>query len=70
MVTDVKDLYDWEVFHLETHPLFERVSEEEVKSDPCVTFMSERTDEAKKVIRNEGQIWNAVFRKKNLVTQK
>ena len=66
VVTDVKDLFDWEVSHLESHPLFERVSNEEVKEDPCVKFMSEMTDEAKKVIRNEGQIWNAVFRKKNL----
>ena len=52
VVTDVKDLFDWEVHHLTIHPLFERISEEEVKADPCVTFMSERTDEAKKVIRN------------------
>jgi hypothetical protein len=27
--------------------------------------MREETDEAKKVIRNEGQIWHAVFRKKD-----
>ena len=53
--------------HLEAHPLFERLSEEEVKKDPCVKMMSETTDEAKKVIRNEGSIWNAVFRKKDLV---
>lgn len=32
--------------------------------------MSERTDEAKKVIRNEGSIWSAVFRKKNYISQK
>jgi len=29
VISDVKDLYDWEVEHLELHPLFERVSEDE-----------------------------------------
>jgi len=40
-----------------------RLAEEECKEDPCVRFMREETDEAKKVIRNEGNIWHAVFRK-------
>lgn len=65
-VTDVKELHDWEVEHLELHPLFERVPEEETKDDPCIKFMRSGTDEAKKVIRNEGSIWHAVFRKKEL----
>jgi hypothetical protein len=46
VVTDVKDLFDWEVRHLEEHPLFERVSEEENAKDPCIKHMSEGTDEA------------------------
>ena len=46
VITDVKDLYDWEVEHLEMHPLFEKVGEEETKSDPCIKFMREGTDEA------------------------
>ena len=29
-ITDVKELYDWEVMHLEAHPLFERVPQEEM----------------------------------------
>ena len=29
VITDVKELYDWEVEHLDMHPLFERVSEDE-----------------------------------------
>ena len=29
-ITDVKELYDWEVYHLEAHPLFQRISEEEL----------------------------------------
>jgi len=66
VITDVKELYDWEVEHLELHPLFEKVSEEETKADPCIKFMSEGTDEAKKVIRNEGSMWYAVFRKRDI----
>jgi tRNA (guanine-N7-)-methyltransferase len=26
VITDVKELYDWEVEHLEMHPMFEKVS--------------------------------------------
>jgi len=65
-VTDVKELHDWEVEHLELHPMFERVPEEETKDDPCIKFMTEGTDEAKKVHRNNGDIWHSVFRKKDL----
>lgn len=50
----MKDLFDWEVAHLEEHPLFEKVDEGENKNDPCIDFMTKGTDEAKKVIRNEG----------------
>jgi tRNA (guanine-N7-)-methyltransferase len=55
-VSDVKELLDWNAHHMEIHPLFERVSDEENKNDPCIKFMTEGTDEAKKVIRNEGTI--------------
>lgn len=46
------------------------MNEEENKNDPCIKFMCEGTDEAKKVIRNEGSIWHAVFRKRDLIRQK
>ena len=46
--------------------MFERVSEEEDAEDPCVRAMREGTDEAQKVIRREGQIWHAVFRKRDV----
>lgn len=65
VITDVKELYDWEVEHLELHPLFERIGEEETKADPCIKFMCEGTDEAKKVIRNEGSMWYAIYRKRD-----
>lgn len=70
MITDVKELYDWEVDHLEMHPLFEKVPEEEVKADPCIEFMTKGTDEAKKVIRNDGNMWYAVYRKRDMEKDK
>ena len=50
------------------HPLFERVSVEETEADPCIRFMREGTDEAKKVIRNMGSMWYAVYRKRDLAS--
>jgi tRNA (guanine-N7-)-methyltransferase len=70
VITDVKELYDWEVDHLEMHPLFEKVPDEEVKGDPCIEFMTKGTDEAKKVIRNEGNMWYAVYRKRDMEKDK
>ena len=32
--------------------------------------MSKGTDEAKKVIRNEGSMWHAVYRKRDLTKEK
>lgn len=64
-VTDVKDLYDWNVNFLGNHPLFEEVTGEEKDNDPWVKMMSEMTDEAKKVLRRGLPIWSAVFRKKS-----
>ena len=64
--TDVKELHDWEVAHLEMHPLFERVPEEETINDPCIVHMTQGTDEARKVARNGGQVWHSVYRKRDL----
>ncbi|KAA8644609.1 hypothetical protein EYZ11_007994 [Aspergillus tanneri] len=44
--------------------LFERVSEEELRDDPCVKVMMEETEEGKKVTRNKGNKYVAVFRRK------
>ena len=46
--------------------MFERVDEDAEGDDPCVTAMRSGTDEAQKVIRREGQIWHAVFRKRDV----
>lgn len=43
--------------------LWERVSDEELEKDPCVGVMREETEEGKKVTRNKGNKYVAVFRR-------
>lgn len=43
--------------------LFEKLSDEEVEADPCVRVMREETEEGKKVTRNNGTKYVAVFRR-------
>lgn len=62
-ITDVQDLHEWMVEHLEAHPSFERVGEEELESDECVGVMRMETEEGKKVERNGGQKFVACFRR-------
>ena len=62
-VTDVEDLFEWMTGHLERHPLFQRLSEEELKQDPVVTKLYESTEEGQKVSRAQGQKWSSVFRR-------
>ncbi|KAI0602127.1 putative methyltransferase [Biscogniauxia sp. FL1348] len=62
-ITDVEDLHDWMVQHLEAHPSFERVAEEEQEADPCVGIMRTETEEGRKVERNKGQKFVALFRR-------
>ena len=63
-ITDVKDLYDWNVNYLGTHPLLEEVLGEEKDNDPCVEMLMQ-TDEAGKVKKRGDPVWSAVFRKKS-----
>ena len=65
VVTDVKDLHDWQVSKLEDHPMFEMLTDAENEGDPCIGYMREGTDESRKVKRNGGSIWHAVFRKRD-----
>lgn len=62
-ITDVEDLHNWMVQHLEAHPSFERISDEEQEADPCVEIMKTETEESKKVERNKGQKFVALFRR-------
>ncbi|EME87458.1 uncharacterized protein MYCFIDRAFT_75311 [Pseudocercospora fijiensis CIRAD86] len=62
-ITDVEDLHLWMVEHLAAHPSFERVGEEETEGDVCVSVMRTETEEGKKVERNGGKKFVAVFRR-------
>ncbi len=69
-ITDVEELHQWMAKHFEgeeagdARELWERASQEELDSDPCVKIMSEETEESKKVTRNGGRKFIAVFRRK------
>lgn len=60
-ITDVKDLHEWMVKHLEEHPLFERLSKEWEENDECVEIMRNATEEGKKVERKKGDKFVACF---------
>ncbi|AGO14049.1 AaceriAGR192Cp [[Ashbya] aceris (nom. inval.)] len=60
-ITDVLDLHNWMVEHLNMHPLFERLDEEWLNEDPCVRIMRHATEEGKKVARKKGDKFVACF---------
>ena len=62
-ITDVEALHEWMVQHFEAHPSFERVPAEEEGADECVQIMLRETEEGKKVERNKGQKFVALFRR-------
>ncbi|KAK5168425.1 tRNA (guanine-N(7)-)-methyltransferase (tRNA(m7G46)-methyltransferase) [Saxophila tyrrhenica] len=62
-ITDVEDLHLWMVEHLSGHASFARVGLEEVEGDECVGVMRRETEEGKKVERNGGRKFVAVFRR-------
>jgi len=62
-ITDVADLHNWHVEHISAHPLFERVPEEQLATDPCYLAMHSATEEGQKVTRLSGQKFAAVFRR-------
>ena len=62
-ITDVEDLHLWMVEHLVGHPSFERVGDKEVEGDECVAVMRTETEEGKKVERNGGTKYVALFRR-------
>ncbi|RIB17156.1 guanine-N(7)--methyltransferase-like protein [Gigaspora rosea] len=62
-ISDVKDLHEWMVKHLDEHPLFERIPDEEVEKDPVIPFVRTDTEEGKKVERNKGEKFLACYRR-------
>lgn len=63
LATDVKDLFEWMVDHFTRHPLFERIQEEDLKTDKMIELITTSTEESKKVERNEGDKFYAAFRR-------
>ncbi|MBW0478800.1 hypothetical protein O181_018515 [Austropuccinia psidii MF-1] len=67
-ITDVKDLHLWMVKHLDAHPLFKKIEVDEViKSDSreerIIEAVKNLTEEGKKVARNDGDKFLAIFRR-------
>ncbi|KAM4700615.1 tRNA (guanine-N(7)-)-methyltransferase [Discoglossus pictus] len=60
-ITDVEEVHEWMVKHFTEHPLFERVSKEKLEEDIIVDKLGTSTEEGKKVQRNKGQNFLAVF---------
>ena len=48
---------------LDSHPLFERISNEELSEDPVVKCVLEKTEEGIKVARNNGDKYLAVYKR-------
>jgi len=62
-ITDVPELGEWMRSKLDTHPLFERVSDEELESDPAAGLLTQASEEGQKVARNQGSTHRAVYRR-------
>lgn len=61
-ITDVLELHEWHVAKCDAHPLFRRLPDVDVEtSDPCVQAMKTETEEGKKVARNKGNKYYAVY---------
>ena len=69
-ITDVEELHQWMAKHFDgkeagdARELWKRIAQEELDADPCVKIMSEETEESKKVTRNGGKKFIAVFRRR------
>ncbi|KAL1508227.1 hypothetical protein AB1Y20_004344 [Prymnesium parvum] len=62
-ITDVAELMTWMVGHLSSSPLFERLDNAALQADPTVPILIQ-TDEGLKVMRNNGNMYIAVYRKR------
>jgi tRNA (guanine-N7-)-methyltransferase len=62
-ITDVLELHEWHVDKCDKHPLFRRLTEEEVKEDPCVEAMQTATEESQKVDRAGSCKYYAVYQR-------
>jgi len=61
IITDVKELHEWQVERCEAHPLFRCLNDKAAEVDPCVNAMKNETEEGQKVARNGGEKYYAVY---------
>ncbi|XP_043939401.1 tRNA (guanine-N(7)-)-methyltransferase isoform X1 [Protopterus annectens] len=62
-ITDVEEVHEWMVKHFSEHPLFEKVPLEDLEDDVIVSRLGVCTEEGKKVLRNGGNNYTAIFRR-------
>ncbi|XP_074917097.1 tRNA (guanine-N(7)-)-methyltransferase isoform X2 [Chelonoidis abingdonii] len=62
-ITDVEEVHEWMVRHFSGHPLFVQVPLEDLGGDPIVGRLGTSTEEGKKVQRNGGKTFPAVFQR-------
>ena len=62
-ITDVEELHLWNVKYLDEMRLLRKLTDEELKEDICVELITEETEEGKKVTRNGGKKYVAVYEK-------
>lgn len=66
-ITDVKELGDWMNKHLSEHPLFERVSDEELKKDPLIPYVRNASEDGQRTDQQKKSKHMHVFRKKKFI---
>ncbi len=62
IITDVKELFDWEMCNIKQNGNFKELSKEEIEKDIFVDFMK-NTNEGKKVQKENREMWYSVFEK-------
>lgn len=62
-ITDVEELGIWMRAKMDAHPLFERISDEELADDPAANLLATSSEEGQKVARNGGQTYRNVYRR-------
>ncbi|CAD5206371.1 unnamed protein product [Bursaphelenchus okinawaensis] len=65
-VTDVLQYHEWVLENFAATKLFEKIPDEELKEDPIFQFIFDSSEEGKKVSRNEGSKYHAIYRRTNL----
>lgn len=62
-ITDVLELHEWNDLHMSQNKQFRKLTNEELEQDICVKLIRDETEEGKKVARNGGSKYTAVYEK-------